>query len=498
MGRRIGWLLAPGLLLAAHLANAAPLLVTNGRADDPRVQQLVHPDADGVIPRVIGVGAFADLFDVLSLTGRSSDDDCGGPVALDAWRAELDEGRSETTMLQTAKALSTFASAEAETACLDRPPAASDLVRLELALTDLHRQLAQVADDPQERASHQSEASAAMDRAAVFGIGLAAPAGFDSGLLDDFDARRAVLAASNNARQPRILFAGRVVGTRLNGRPVEQGVTPGVAGMNLLEAVDGGKVTASLLVRLAPGSSTLVWVEPGGQPKQLGDIALALDHLAANATDDGLLSGAARLVAEAPVAPGDPLDVRFAAVRSNGVDLYEVRGDTLAGVEAVDAVVHNAVRAWRGALTIGPLLRYEARPGAAGAPSGMAMGLELAGSYAVGGALHGLVLGASVRPASTRTALSTESGGGSRFRATVPSAVEARWERPDRGLTPVFGAQFGVDILGAPYPAAPYGAAVAGVAAGIGQAGGVRAEARFGGGPGLLFGDLTLATEVRF
>lgn len=467
-------------------AQAGSLIVTNGSSDDPRLTGVTRAASeDSGPPRVIGVGAFVDLFDVVSVVARTADDDCGGVVSLDQWRGELDDGRAQAATLQTSRALSTFAAAELETACLDKPPAASDLVRLELALADLHRSLTTVGDDAEERASHQTEADNALDRAALFGLGLAAPPGFDVDLLDEFDARRDALAATDGAtRQPRILFAGQVIGTRLNGRPVD-GVSTGVAGLNLVQAVDGGKVTAAALIRLKPGSSTLVWVMPGGQPRSSGDVALALGALARGHADDGLLAAAAMLVG----------DARYAVSRADAIDVYSASGGALSLVDTVDARQRLAVDAWHGAIGVGPLVRFAVRPGGPEDAGGLAAGLTLAGSWAV---RPELVLGLAVRPAATRASLPPESGGGSRFRATIPIALEGRWERADRALTPVLGAQVGMDVLGGGDPTGFYGAALGGVARGIGQAGALRAEARIGGGPGLIFADLSVGTELRF
>jgi hypothetical protein len=87
------------------------------------------------------------------------------------------------------------------------------------------------------------------------------------------------------------------------------------------------------------------------------------------------------------------------------------------------------------------------------------------------------------------------------FRASVPLTLEGRWERSQRTLTPVLGLMVGADILGASETAGfaqGFGAATAGAAMAIGTAGGLRAEVRVGAGPGLVFGDATLATELRF
>ncbi len=480
----MGFGLAVWLAFLAH-AVAGPLLVTNGTAADPRLTGVTRAvSGDDGPPRVIGVGAFVDLFDVVSVVARTADDDCGGVVALDAWRSELDEGRAQATTLQTSRALSTFAAAELETACLDKPPAASDLVRLELALADLHRSLATQGDDPEERASHQTEADSALDRAALFGLGLAAPAGFDSDLLNDFDARRQTLAESDAVGRPQILFAGHVTGTRLNGRPVE-GLSTGIAGMNLVQAVEGGKVTAAAFIRLKPGSSTLVWVSPGGQPRAAGDVALALTALARGRADDGMLAAAAMLVG----------DVRYAVSRADGIDVYGVSNAALTLLDSVDARQRLAVGAWHGAVGVGPLIRYAARPGGPADASGLAGGLELTASWAL---KPEFALGLAVRPAATRASLPPESGGGSRFRASIPIAVEGRWEHADRALTPVLGAQIGLDVLGGHDRTAFFGAAVGGIAQGIGQAGALRAEVRVGGGPGLIFADVGVGTELRF
>lgn len=479
--------LARALALALVLgppAFAAPLVVTNGSAEDPRVASVVREPGQGAA-RVIGVGAFIDLFDVISVVARTADSDCGGVIDLDAWRAELDDGRQQATTLQTTRALSTFAAAEVETACLDQPPAASDLVRLELSLAGLHRSLAQVDDDPEARWSHQEEADAALDRAAMFGLNLAAPSGFDQALLDDFDARREALAADDgSAPQPRILFAGQVTGTRLNGRPVA-GVSRGVAGLNLVQAVEGGKVTAAALVRLKPGSSTLIWVAPGKAPRGTGDVALAVSALAREQPDDGLLAGAASLVG----------DVRFAVSRADSVRVYGVVDGRLALLDAVDARQRARVDAWRGAVGAGPVARFALRPGGADDASGLSAGLSLDGAWAV---RPQVVLGIAVMPTATRRSLPPESGGGSRFRATIPVAISGRWERATAALAPVVGLQAGMDIVGGGEPLAVYGAAVGGVSKGFGQAGALRAQVRVGGGPGLVFADATVGTELRF
>ena len=227
---------ALGVLWATG-ARAGTLVVT---ATSPAVQsdaRLTRMTGDQA--RIVSVSAFTDLFDVVSVVNRAADDDCGGRVDLDAWRTSLQEARAQTTMLQTARALSMFAAAEVEAACLDRPPAAVDLVALQLSLADVHGQLADASEDDEERSSHRSEAEAALARAAVFGMGIAAPAGFDSALLAELDVRRDALTESARRRQPRLIFVGQSSGIRLNGRPVAPNeALGGVAGTNLVQVVE--------------------------------------------------------------------------------------------------------------------------------------------------------------------------------------------------------------------------------------------------------------------
>ena len=489
---------ALGVLWATG-ARAGTLVVT---ATSPAVEsdaRLTRMTGDQA--RIVSVSAFTDLFDVVSVVNRAADDDCGGRVDLDAWRTSLQEARAQTTMLQTARALSMFAAAEVEAACLDRPPAAVDLVALQLSLADVHGQLADASEDDEERSSHRSEAEAALARAAVFGMGIAAPAGFDSALLAELDARRDALSESARRRQPRLIFAGQSSGIRLNGRPVAPNeALGGVAGTNLVQVVEGGQVTAAQLVKLMPGSCTLVWVAPAGERLDSADIARAL------AAPDSSAEGAAVLVAAAELLRSSAAEdvVRYAVVGKDVVDIYDAVDGKLMITESLNEPQRREVRSWKGAITVGPVLRYASRTRDSGEATpldgltGLAAGLELSASWAV---RSNVVVAIGLRPAATRSDLPIEAGGGSVFRASVPMTFEGRWERCERALTPVLGLMVGADVVDAPGNAGfaqVFGAATAGAAIAIGNAGGLRAEARLGAGPGLLFGDATLATELRF
>ena len=461
--------------------------------------------------RIVGVSAFTDLFDVVSVVNREADADCGGSVDLAAWRTSLQDARAQVSMLQTTRALSMFAAAEVEAACLDRPPAAVDLVALQLALADVHGQLADAPDtgapdtgalntSEEERSSHRSEADAALDRAAVFGMGIAAPAGFDSTLLAAFDARRATLTEATGRRQPRVIFVGQASGIRLNGRPVAPNEPIGaVAGTNLVQVVEGGQVTAAQLVKLVAGSSTLVWVAPGAQRLSAEDIAHALTQPGASDSGTAVLVAAAELLRSSGA--GDI--VRYAVVGKDAVDIYDAVDDKLMITESLDEPERREVRSWSAAIAIGPVVRYASRSApssgaSATGPAGLAAGFDFSASWAV---RRNVVLNLGVRPAATRADLPVEAGGGSLFQASVPLTVGGRWERTERKLTPVFGLLCGVDIVAGPESTGfgnLFGAATAGAAMAIGSAGGLRAEARIGGGPGLLFGDASLATELRF
>jgi hypothetical protein len=331
-------------------------------------------------------------------------------------------------------------------------------------------------------------------------MGIAAPAGFDSTLLAAFDARRASLTEAAGRRQPRVIFVGQASGIRLNGRPVAPNQPIGaVAGTNLVQVVEAGQVTAAQLVKLVAGSSTLVWVAPGAQRLSSEDIAQALAQPGASDTGVAVLVAAAELLRSS----GSADLVRYAVVGKDAVDIYDAVGGELKVTESLNDPQRREVRSWRGAVAIGPVLRYASRSAPADAasasgPVGLAAGLDLSASWAV---RPNIVLSLGVRPAATRADLPIEQGGGSLFRASVPLTLEGRWERTERKVTPVFGLMCGVDIVASPEIAGfakMFGAATAGAAMAIGSAGGLRAEARIGGGPGLLFGDATIATELRF
>lgn len=476
MGRRVApWALAAWLAAPAY---AAPLVV--GSEPDPRVQALAGAPS-------VDAEAFVGRFRMVSVVDRAADNDCGGEVALERWQDDLEVGRRLMSTLKTAGALAVFSAAELEAACLDVPPSASDLVTLQLALADTHLQIAMAETDPDAQALHQRESDAALTRAAVFGIDLAAPPGFDDTLLMDFDARRGALAGAADDR-PRLVIAGRSAGVRLNGRPAALQVPiDAVPGLNLVQAVDGGRVTAAALVTLEPGSRTLVWVEPGGAPRDAAAVRQAVAGLDpaglvdVTAGDDALLSAAAMLVGTADT------PVRYAAAAPTGAAVYGVQKGHLHALAVSTDRLRPQVTAWRVAVGTGPELRYTL-----GASPALAAGAGLQVSYAV----HPkVVLGLAARPTATREPLPVAAGGGSLFRATVPLALEARYEKADAPWTPVLGLSGGAELGSG--PVRPFGAATAGAAVGIGAAGGLRAEARIGGGAQGLSLGVTVQTELR-
>lgn len=445
MSHSVPWLAALGLLRVAQATppeapESRPIAVLAGAlpADETRVRAaLAKAGLEDVA--LIAPDAFAAAIDVVSVTAPP--EDCAGAVEMEAWRVRFGAARDRFQLLEFQTSLKDLVALEVELGCLTSPLAASDLLRLQLAMAEAHSFLGKAAGkDKAKGAFHAGQAEAALERAAVFGASLAAPAEVSPEVLAAYDAVR---TRSAEAQDPRVMVAGpgARVGARFNGRPLTDGAFETVAGTNFVQASSGLAVTAAAVVHLAPRSRTLLWLSPGGTPRTRGDVVrqiVAFSRGADSPEGRALLAAAARLLGERGL-------VVFVVEGADRVELWRAAGDTLAPF-GIQAPRRAPVDEWRGVLGI-----------AAGGGWSNPDGGDLAGLGGpnVGFGLYGRVrvnpllsLAATVHPNLVAESLTVEQGGGTLFRATIPMRLGIRFGKARRAIAPEAGVDAGMHYFG--------------------------------------------------
>lgn len=428
---------------------------------------------------------------ILPVTRRVADEDCGGTVDLGAWRVEADQARQRFGLAQFEEALAELVSLELQAACLTSPPAASDLFRLELAVAEAHRVLAEV--DQQE--FHEAEMEEAVRRAAVFGAGLVTPTDTGAEILAALDEARAEVGTGE---RPRVLVAGPGArsGARFNGRPVSGGPFDALPGLNLVQASVAGTVTAAANLELGPGRPILVWLAPGDRGPTAEDISFDVDSL----STDGLTAEASgRLGAVAWLLDADLV---FAGKERGRVALWRAEEGALVplvleeGGRAAPAATEEEQGPWTWAV------------GAAGGGGFASISaLEDLGGGRVLGQLYGRV-GVAERWNLAATGggdfvwreLEADEGEGALWHATLPLRIGARYGPRGDAWSPELGIDVGVQYFGrydGGDAASPIALLAGGVARGLGPRAGARLEAWLGGGMGYLSTGLALGFEAR-
>lgn len=422
---------------------------------------------------------FAARMDVVSVTSRT-DDDCGGAVDIDDWRRALDRARDGFQMLDFSASLSQLVGLEVELVCMSSPLAASDMLRLELAVAEAHTWLAQASDGDSAR-FHQDEADAALRRAAVVGATLATPAEVSPDVLAAWDEVRRQVA---DRERPRVVVAGpgARVGARFDGRPIPEGAFDAVEGVNVVQAADGVEVDAAAIVRLDARSRTLLWLAPGGAtrtPRDVLQAVVALSDGGAGEEQQALLAAAAHLV-------DDEATVVYVTLGEAGEQVWRAEGARLVRVEgAVASPGVPEVDRWRFALGLG----------AGGGWSSLGEGdLEGLGGPNLGPALFVRVgvtpllsVAFTTHPSAVAAPVPEEQGGGALFRATVPVRAGVRLSAArDRRIRPEAGLDVGGHYLGV-FDGPRLSLLVVGslgVTGAVGPTSAVRVEAFGGGGLG--------------
>lgn len=463
------------VLLARALAQDEFVVVLP--AADPLDDRRVHAalEAAGYAGyRLVSGAEFIDRIEVVNVTDRASDEDCGGSVALDAWRRRMEVARARLSERETDAALAELVTLDLELGCLDAPPSALDLLGFFLAAAEAHQDAARNDPDLGGQELHGEEARAAIARAAALGGALAIPP--DVAPVTREALQRARQSAASQAA-PSVVAAGpgAKAGARLNGRPLARGAMVAVAGPNLVQVASARGIEAAANISLTPGSRVILWLDPGGRPRGSGDLLQEL-----GAVSHGQVTSAPMLAAAAFL---DASEVLYVGRHGSDIALWRSTGPSLVRADGVDgsdgpAPATREPDAWSSALGAGVVGAWSSLSG------GPLTGL---GGVVAGVGIHGRV---GFLP-SWSAAFSLEatgnaepaSGGGTVVRVTFPVRAGVRWGPRGGGWCPEAGADLLAHALGRydeEQRIGVGGVLSAGAARALGARGGVRVEA-YGG-----------------
>jgi hypothetical protein len=434
---------------------------------------------------------FLDAITVVEVRGLPGEDECDGRVPVEDWRNRLEGARASLQLLAFTEALAGLVSLDAELVCLSTPPAAADLFRLELSFAEAHTLLAGAGGrDAGRRRFHEDEAAAALSRATALGASLSVPRDVAPDVLAAYEAARRRDAEDT----PRVVVTGpgARVGARFNGRPLPEGPFDGVLGANLVLAAERGEVTAAARVRLTH-RRTLIWVAPSLDDHLDTTLAAALQEPAEGSPQARmLLRAAARLL-------GEGEEVYLLEDTGRSLRAVPLSGDD----EPIVAPLAPApLSRWSGLVGAGPAFGWSNLGG------GVLDGLEGAhGGVQVYGRLglrDGLSISLAVAPWAVAEPIPVSRGGGTLFRATVPTLVGLRFGPRTRKLALEAGVDVGAHFFGAFTEGGEERQRVgflvlgcAGLSAAVAPRAAVRGQLWFGSGLGYLVTGGSVGVEAR-
>ena len=266
------------------------------------------------------------MVNVIAVSLRVEDENCGGMVSLESWREKLDSADEAIQRLRIEDALSSVSDADLSTGCLDRVADRRELQRLHL----LHARANLLASQqyPDQADFYRSQARYAVQAMHGLGDDLLLPQGLEPELADF------VRGIERRADHP-VLVAGvgpggavYMDGQRLSKSPVAR---PG--GTHLLQVENGGSVTGATMPPMAAGPNLVFagFYSPGDLEMAAWDVGY-----------DGLSSDTLQAVS---ALLGSPLVV--AAFRDGDVTLRTPDGQLVEGrgirkpLPDVDAIVQE-------------------------------------------------------------------------------------------------------------------------------------------------------------
>ncbi len=500
--------MAPFLVAAALAASPAlVVLPPAGAPDDASIDAIL---AAHDVRRVATVSPARVLRDIQVLPVHEGlGGDCRGPVPVDEWRRRLAAARRRVLVLQVEAALGDLLGLELELECLASPVTPAEMAALDLARAeaDLLLASAAAADDPARAAFYASEATIALDRAA-----LVPEASVPSDIgADVADALAAARSRRSRGLPLRLAVVGRGTSElRVNGRVARGGVADAAPGDNLVQLVSQGRVVAAMRLHRSEGQGAVLAV--GGR---LGsdEIARAIEGLVRGAPEpeeEELLLALAAALGERVVFVGWEQRVPTA---------WLADGDMLLAMQAPEPADEDQAKttAARPRETR-PRPRREvaeqspgagARVGPWVASAGVGLGVGVLAGFADGSTPASGVeaqfftrvlvaptwaLAGSVSAAVPPSSLDTLGAGVS---TTVPVRLGARWVPKRGGFVPELGLDLGVRLPAAEGDEAVPLLAACGGGGGPGQASALRLEACVGASAVDTFAGVLLGLESR-
>lgn len=278
-GTAAGWgaLLLLGVGAGPARAEDATLWLASGvdsqRAVDAAAL-LGHVD-----PRVRPVGELARAVQVIGVVDRRIEDLCGGPVQVEAWRARLEQGRSQLQLLDVPGALATFGVLQAELPCLVGLLSPGDAFRFHLSAAEVD--LVAASSEPPGSdlvAFYTDEATRAARRAAATGPWMDPP---PDTLVQARQLLTRVRAEIAGQAPARVVVAGPADRVWWNGTAADRVPFDVPAGTHVFQLTDGTRaVIAVQVAELAPGQAAVVWARPDAAPLSTDDVIAAARTLA--------------------------------------------------------------------------------------------------------------------------------------------------------------------------------------------------------------------------
>lgn len=501
-----------GLWLAAAWAASPVLLVLppTGAPDDASIDSILRAHDLERAATVDPSRLLRDVEVLPVLTGLGAD--CPAAVDIDAWRRRLAAARRRVLVLQVEGALGDLLGLDLELECLSSPVNPEDMAALDLARAEADLLLASAAagDDPARAAFYASEATLALDRAALVPPG-AVPADTSADVADALAAARARRARDLPLR---LAVVGRgSAELRVNGRVARRGVADAAVGDNLVQLSVQGRVRSAMRLHRAAGEGAILAV---GGTLGRDEVASAIAGLVRDAPEpeeEELLLALAAAVGERVVFVGwdDRVATAWLADGDTLVPLQapppppEAAGPSAAGRKGGSGSPARASRPKPAEIpdTGGGRGEWVATVGAAlgpGAAHPLSDAAPTPGTTLEVGLFTRVVVaprwmlaaatGASI-PADTLDTL------GSGVWARVPLRLGGRYGPARTGLAPEVGVDLGLRVdPDGNYAAVPFVAACGGGAA-PGSASGLRLELCGGVSTDDLFAGLVLGVESR-
>lgn len=448
---------------------------------------------------------------LMTVSDRSADSDCGGPVELERWRTGVEGAHRRLEMLDVPGALADLAALEVDIPCLDAVPSRKDLFVYALVRADAQRLAAESAP-PEARDLYDGELRYAMGMAASYGTDLPPPGWLDPGLARTL----ATLQTDySEERSVPVVVWGEGRGLWIDGELASPGFRLMAPGRHLVQSAPGGIVVAAAqVVEVTEGRRYLVQVKQGALSVMAEDVEPAIrgvadgrapaaflpellallggtngDGLLAVRSDDGVQvwgRGGASLVLRHPRRTTTPVAGRDEAPDRDEPDPPEVPEARLLSLPRPRPADMRDVHRFR--VGVGPAMQGSTLSGGhLEGLGGWTGGFQVSGRVTVWGPFAGAVIVSGVARGIPLPASYDENW---LFRAMIPGRLGIRYGVPSSEVSVEGGLDLGVLYLGHfdRHDARIFGAAAGGISVPLSDHAAFGAEGFFGVGTGFIVG----------